>query len=146
MPDKRSQTESDFKKIDLVADECGIEAVIAEGNFHGENLAVRLADMPGFYDRFLWTFLEHQSYFDTAFRFREADEKPQRYWRERTGIPPSKPRDDAAAKKDLAHVLKAYFRPKEGRGHICSVEVFRRGSLYYYFAYLEDYSLQPHHD
>jgi hypothetical protein len=136
----QAKTENDFTKIDLVANEQGIETVIDEGRFHQVDLSSKLAEISGFYDRAFWTFLEHPSYFDVAARFCEADEKPLSYWLERVDIPASNPRDDQAGVDDLSKALKEYFRLKEGRGKNCKVDVFRRGSRYYYFTYLEDYS------
>ncbi len=136
----RLKTEDDFRLIDSVADDQGIVAILEEARFHGEDLEPTFARMDGFYYKAFWTFLEHPGYVDIAARFCEADELPKTYWRDRDGLLELSPRDDEAACDELANVLKLYFRQKQGRGYACTVDVYRRGSKYYYFAYPEDFS------
>lgn len=136
----RARTEEDFRLIDSLADEQGVVAILEEALFHEEDLETVFAKMGGFHDKALWTFLERPRYLQIAARFRESDQLPRRCWRDRDGMPGIKPRDDDAACKDLANVVRPYFREKEGRGHSCHVDVFRRGPTYYYFCYPEDHS------
>jgi len=49
---------------------------------------------------------------------------------------------DEASLRELASLIRAYFRHNEGRGNNCVVAPFRRGELDYFFAYPEDYSQQ----
>lgn len=137
---ERSQTEQDFKLIDLVADEQGIITLLEEARFHNENLEPIFATMSDFYEKAFWTFFEHHQYLEIAGIFCEADELPRHYWRDLNGIPLSNPRDDKAGCQDLADVLRLYFQQQQGRGYACQVDVLRRGAHYYYFAYPEDHS------
>lgn len=139
-PETRAKVEEDFRLVDTVADEPGIVAILEEARYHGEELGDVFADMDSLHSKAMWTFLERWRCLDVAARFRDADELPRNYWKDRNGIPMVPPRDDGAACEGLASLIMRYFRQKEGRGHACSVEVFRRGAKYYYFAYPEDHA------
>jgi hypothetical protein len=76
---------------------------------------------------------------EVAARFREADELPKNYWRDRSGLCDLIPRTDDAACSELAQLLKLYFRQKEGRGYSCFAEVSHRDSRWFFFAYPEDF-------
>src|SRR5208283_5263876 len=102
---ERPKTDQDFRLIDSVADEQGINAILEEGRFHG---------------KVLWTFLEHPEYLETAAMFREADELPRNYWRDRDGLVDLSPRDDKAACEEMANLIKLYFRKNQGRGYACT--------------------------
>jgi len=135
----RTIIDSDFRTLDALADEEGIRTILGEGRFHGDDLEPVFAQMDGFYDKVLWTFLEHPRYAEIAAMFREADEFPGNYWLRRKDVPQVEPRDDAAACDELASAVGAYFQRSEGRGYSCIVEVYKRGEAHYFFAYPEDY-------
>lgn len=139
-PEQRAQVDSDFTTVDVVTDEEGIRTILDEARFHGEELEPIFADMEGFHDKALWTFLQHQTFVDISARFIDADRLPGNYWiRRREGVPTVQPRDDQLGREDLARAISAYFRQKEGRGYACVVEAYRRGPSFYFFAYPEDY-------
>lgn len=141
LPDpERARAEKDFRQIDLVADESGITTILEEARLRGKDLEPDFGKMESFYEKAFFTFFEYPEAFENAVRFREADELPRIYWRDRDGIPPCEPRDDKAACDDLADLLRIYFKQKQARGYSCTVELLRRGPAYYYFAYPEDYS------
>jgi hypothetical protein len=138
-PDTRTSVDSDFRTVDALADEEGIKTILEEGCFHGDDLEPVFAPMEGFYDKVVWTFLEHPDYVEIAARFREADQLPGNYWLRRKDVPQAEPRDDPAACRELADAVGAYFRQNEGRGYSSTVEVYKRGEAHYFFAYPEDY-------
>ena len=141
LPDSsRPMIEDDFQMVHSVADEEGINAILEEADFHQVKLQDTFAKIDGFYGSALWTFLEHKRWLEDASRFRQVDELPKNYWRECDGIDATNPRDDEIACGGLGDALKKYFRNKDGRGKACTIEVCKRGSKYYYFAYTEDYS------
>jgi hypothetical protein len=140
-PERAAEVNSDFQLVHALADDQGIQAMLDEGEFHGLDLASAFESMPGFYDKALWTLLEHPRVAEVAYRFREADRFPTSFWvRRREGLPAVEPRDDDEAQAELAQALASYFRLKEGRGRECLVEVYRRGPKLYYFAFPEDYA------
>ncbi len=135
----RTSVDSDFRILDLLADEEGIKTILDEGRFHRDDLEPVFAPMEGFYDKVVWTFLEHPDYVEIAARFREADQLPGNYWLRRKDVAQVEPRDDPTACDELASAVGAYFRRSEGRGYSCIVEVYKRGRAHYFFAYPEDY-------
>jgi hypothetical protein len=135
----RTSIDSDFRTLDTLADDEGIKTILEEGYFHGDDLEPVFAPMAGFYDKVVWTFLEHPNYVEIAARFREADQLPGNYWLRRKDVPQVEPRDDSAACDELADAVGAYFRQSEGRGYSSTVEVYKRGEAHYFFAYPEDY-------
>jgi hypothetical protein len=133
--------DAEFQVVDEMANEFGVQAVIEEGrSYHDEDLEPTFADMPGFYDKALWTFLHRPRIFQVASQFRRADEFSARYWHKRIEqVPKVEPRDDESACHELAEAIGSYFQLAQGRGRSCEVEVYRRDSRYYYFCFAEDY-------
>jgi hypothetical protein len=140
-PEQAAEVNSDFGLVTALADEQGIQAILDEAEYHGLDLTSSFESMSGFCDKALWTFLEHRTMAEVAHRFCEAERFPASYWvRRREGVLGTEPRDDADALAELAEALGSYFRLKEGRGRECLVEVYRRGTKLYYFAFPEDYA------
>jgi hypothetical protein len=140
-PEQSAEVNSDFELVASLADEQGVQAILDEADYHHLDLTDAFESMPGFFDKALWTFLEHQGVAEVANRFCEAERFPASYWiRRREGVLGAEPRDDADALAKLGEALAAYFRLKEGRGRECLVDVYRRGTKLYYFAFPEDYA------
>lgn len=140
-PEQAAEVNSDFQLVATLADEEGIQAILDEAEYHRLDLTDDLEGLRGLHDKALWTFLEHHDIAEVAHRFCEAERLPPSYWvRRREGVLGTEPRDDAVASLELAEALGSYFRLKEGRGRECLVEVYRRGTKLYYFAFPEDYA------
>jgi hypothetical protein len=148
LPDTaRTQIDADFRLVDELADEEGLQTLLDEARFHGEDLEPAFSELDGFHDKLLWALLERRTYVDVASRFRQADHLPGNYWLRHRGVPAVDPRDGAAGREALADAVGAYFRQREARGYACVVEAYRRADRYYYFAYPEDYAhTQPEFD
>jgi hypothetical protein len=140
-PEQSAEVNSDFELVTSLADEQGVQAILDEADYHHLDLTDAFESMPGFFDKALWTFLEHRGVAEVANRFCEAERFPPSYWiRRREGVLGAEPRDDADALAKLGEALAAYFRLKEGRGRECLVDVYRRDTKLYYFAFPEDYA------
>jgi hypothetical protein len=140
-PEQAAEVNSDFELVTALADEQGVQAILDEADYHHLDLTDAFESMPGFFDKALWTFLEHRGVAEIAHRFCEAERFPASYWvRRREGVLGTEPRDDADARAKLGEALASYFRLKQGRGRECLVEVYRRGTKLYYFAFPEDYA------
>ena len=140
-PEQAAEVNSDFELVAALADEQGIQAILDEAEYHRLDLTDDFESLPGFYDKALWTFLEHRDMAEVAHRFCEAERLPASHWvRRREGVLGAEPRDDADALAELGEALGSYFRLKEGRGRECLVDVYRRGTRLYYFAFPEDYA------
>jgi hypothetical protein len=135
----RTQVDADFRDIEALANEAGTRTLLEEARFHDEDLEPLFAEMDGFYDRAFWAFLERREVFDVALRFRDADNLPARYWRKRKGVPQVPPSVDEANISKFEQAISFYFREREGRGHSCKIDVYRRGDREYFFVYLADY-------
>ena len=132
--------ESDFRNIDALAGETGIQAIMGVARDHGENLAPIFAGMDGFYDKAFWAFFERPAVFATALLFVNADNLPTRYWRKRNGLPRVPVQKDEASLREFAAALSYYFRENEGRGHGCIIDYYHLNGLDYFLSYPEDYS------
>jgi len=140
-PEQTAEVNSDFDVVTALADDQGIQAILDEASYHHVDVTDAFESMPGFFDKALWTFLEHQGVAEVAYRFCEAERFPASYWvRRREGLLGTQPRDDADALTKLGEALASYFRLKEGRGRECLVDVYRRGAKLYYFGFPEDYA------
>jgi len=139
-PQVQAEVESDFQDIDTMACENGIRAIFEEGAYHGEDLVPVFEGMAGFHDKAFWTFLERRSIFDVALQFVDSDNLSGRYWKKRKDLPRSPAAVDVASIADLQSALSDYFRHREGRGHSCAVNPYKRGQLDYFFAFPEDFA------
>ncbi len=140
-PERAAPVNSDFELVSGLAEEEGMQAILDEAEYHHLDLVDDLERLRGLYDKALWIFLEHHDVAEVAYRFCEADRLPRTYWaRRQEGILGTKPRDDEDARSELGDALGSYFRLKEGRGRECIVDVYRRGTKLYYFAFPEDYA------
>jgi hypothetical protein len=140
-PEQTAEVYSDFDLVTALADDQGIQAILDEAGYHHLDLTDAFESMPGPFDKALWTFLEHRSVAEVAYRFCEAERFPASYWvRRREGLLGAKPNDDPDSLAKLGDALASYFRLKEGRGRECLVDVYRRGTKLYYFAFPEDYA------
>ncbi len=127
--------------MQVLADEQGIRAALDEGAFHSLDLAKEFERLPGFFDKALWTFLEHPRVTEVAARFREAEALPESSWyRQWESVPSVVPRDEDSACQELSEAVASYFRLKEGRGRECRVDVYRRRESFFYFALPEDFA------
>ena len=115
-PERAAEANGDFEVVTGLADEQGVQAIIDEANYHNLDLTDPFESMPGFFDKALWTFLEHKGVAEIAYRFCEAERFPESFWvRRPEGVLGSEPRDDAEARTKLGETLASYFRLKEGR-------------------------------
>lgn len=134
------QTEADFRAIDEMAESEAVGIVITEGQWHREELGPILAGIDGMCHKMLWTFIEKPRVFEVAHKFCLADSLPQRYWRKRKNMPVKEPAVDEDGKRALGKAICDHYREKEGRGQHCSVEVYDRSGVQYFFVYVEDYA------
>ena len=158
LPEKsRREMDAEFQEIFALSCEKGWRAIIDEAAWHlkgeadGEESTAtaaeeeahaafveKLAALEGHHERAMVTFLDHNELWKGATMFCEADQLP--YWRKRKNMPRQPAATDEASVGELARLIGNYFHHVEGRGKNCVVEVLRRGSRDYYFAYPEDFS------
>jgi hypothetical protein len=138
----RSQIHSDFQDINEIATEGGIKNIIEEARVpqHDIELAEILGNMDGYHEGAFWTFIVHPDIFDRARKFCHADNLPGRSWKKRKDLPMGKPLTDLESRNRLKAAVAGYYRQKEGRGHACHVDLYKRHNDLYWFVYPQDYS------
>jgi hypothetical protein len=72
--------------------------------------------------------------------FLHSDNISESFWKKRNDLPHLTPHVETEYCENLAHAIRHYFHSKEGRGHNCKVEVYRRDGKEYFFAYPEDFA------
>ena len=143
LPEEQQTTiEAEFQDIHAMACDGGIQALIDESAFHGEDGFVEsISAIDGFHPKVMWAFLEKPHLWQGATMFLHADNVSGSYWKKRNDFPPVPPDVGDNAIKNLANSISAYFRNNEGRGKNCKVEPYRRHNKEYFFAYPEDFGL-----
>jgi len=138
---ERTLIEQEFRQINELACEQGVHILLEEGQspYHGLNLAETFGSMGSHYERAFWMFLNHRKVFDIAADLAYMDRVSS--WRRRevgVGLTPAVEKKDLEA---LAAGVSEFYR-KEGRGHHCVVDNYRREDpqRHCYFAYPEDYA------
>jgi hypothetical protein len=133
----------DFQRICEMADEGGVKILIEEARdpHHdgGLDLTGKAKEVRNHLEFAFWVFLEHPKVFEVASHFHRADNLPGRSWRKRADLPPVEAATDKESCKRLEEAISAYYRRKEGRGHACKVDHWRRDNRLYWFAHPEDY-------
>ena len=124
-----------------MADAGGVKTIIDEARdpHHNLELAEVLGQMDGHLESVFWTFLEHLRVFEVASRFHYSDSLGR--WRKRDNLPPTEAATAPDSQKRLGQAISDYYRSKEGRGHACHVDHYRRDERLYWFAYPEDYAV-----
>jgi hypothetical protein len=143
----RKPIEAEFREIFDLSSEKGFIAIRDEAKWRlGQDpgafaaLMEELAELPGYFERAMITFLNHNDLWRGATYFHHADALP--YWRMRRGLPPKKAAIDLGNRTHLAQEIGNWFREAEGRGRNCVIELLRRDDRDYFFAYPEDFSQQ----
>ncbi|MFT7389037.1 MAG: hypothetical protein ACI8VC_002301 [Candidatus Endobugula sp.] len=133
--------EADFQGVNALAREGGINALVDEARFHGdEDFIKAIADLDGFHAMAFYAFLNKRSYWQGAARFLHADNVSFRGWKKLNDLPPTPPHVEDKDIDALAKAISAFFYHKEGRGKNCIVEPYRRNQKEYFFAYPEDFA------
>jgi hypothetical protein len=148
LPDaQRNAMDTAFQDIFRMSDEKGWVAIRDEAQWQLRGSKETLdgfiqvmSGLPNHYHRAMTTYLDHPNFWKGALRFHHADMLS--HWRKRKNLGHRPAAVDDASIRQLADAIRTYFHFKEGRGHNCVVEPFRRGELDYFFAYPEDYSKQ----
>lgn len=142
LPDDQGiEVDQDFREIDALACEAGIQSVLDDAEWWGEldKLLAGLDARKSFHEKAFWLFLEHHKYWHVANAFFHADSIHTRYWRKRINLPQAPAKVAVENIALLEKNLVRFFHDREGRGRNCKVDCYKRGRLDYFFAYPEDY-------
>jgi hypothetical protein len=142
LPEEQQNTiEAEFQDIHAMACDGGIQALIDESAFHGDECFVEVISLiDGLHAKVMWTFLNKRHFWQGATMFLHADNVSNSFWKKRNDFPSTAPDVEESAINDLANSISVYFNTNEARGKNCKVEPYRRHSKEYFFAYPEDYA------
>ncbi len=139
--EQQTEIEAELQEIDNMAYQSGVTALTDEANYHeDQSFPEAIAKIDGFHGKVMWAFLEHSKYWAGATLFFHSDNISESFWKKRNDLPHLPPNVDEENIERLAHTIRQYFHSKEGRGHNCKVEVYRRHRKEYFFAYPEDFA------
>ncbi|MFT5760504.1 MAG: hypothetical protein ACI9LM_005291 [Alteromonadaceae bacterium] len=137
---EQTQAEADFKTINSLASEAGVQALVDEALYFEDNVFIEhIAAIEGFHAKVLWAFINKPEYWHIATMFLHADNVSASYWKKRNGLLLADAIEDSAIEK-LSQAISSYFYEKEARGKHCKIEVYSRNNKEYFFAYPEDYA------
>ena len=138
---QKANIEADFQGVNALAREGGINALVDEARFHGDDDFIEaMAAIDGFHAKAFYAFLNGRIYWQGAARFLHADNVSASYWKKRNDLPNVPPYVEVDDIHGLAKALSDFFYKKEGRGKNCIVEPYRRNQKEYFFAYPEDFA------
>jgi hypothetical protein len=138
--DKRDAAEVVLREVHTLACEQGIQALgEAAEELHADQSwgDIYLSDK-NLYAKALSAWLLFREIFDHAARYYELDTLS--WWRKRLDLPKKIPVFDETVKKNLETEIEEFFKTRQGRGFICTVEMYARSDgTFYFFAYPADY-------
>lgn len=145
---QRNSLDAILQEIHDLSCEKGSIAIADEAHWQMKNDDKKLtrfmeefSGLPNHQHRAMIAFLDHPECWKGATLFYYADTLTT-YWRKRKNMGHAPTAVDTASINQLASLIRQHFHFSEGRGNNCTVEVFRRGDLDYFFAYPEDFSQQ----
>ncbi|MCL4552919.1 MAG: hypothetical protein M1305_05135 [Candidatus Marsarchaeota archaeon] len=128
-----------FREINDLGDGRGIETILSEARDSGypTDMVSALKDMGGCYEKAFWVHVNHHDLFKSA---RVFDIINDRRTVKRGGFPPLPEEPDDESRERIGQTLSAYFLRRDGRGQGYSVDTYKRGDCYLYYAYLEGFA------
>ncbi|MDR1962378.1 MAG: hypothetical protein LBQ50_01205 [Planctomycetaceae bacterium] len=140
-PELRDRVEVALRDIHALACEKGMEELgkAAEELHAAEDSwkSIYVSDN-NLYTKSLSAWLHHRDIFEHAIRYFEVDSLSK--WRKRLDLPKITPTFDEEKRTELENELEQFFSAKQGRGFVCTVEMFSRpNGSFYFFAYPDDY-------
>jgi hypothetical protein len=128
-----------LRRIYEMACENGIIRLIEEASDYSIDLAERLSQFEGPYNKSFRVFLDHPDIFKEA----EVNSflSSLKNWKELDDMPTQEPIINSDKLASLGNAISDYHKRKEGRGHRCKVEHYKIGKRHYFCAYPENHSM-----
>jgi hypothetical protein len=139
--------EREFQRLHNLSCEMGLNAFIEAAVVAGDSRLHERWPAEGTpYERAIYVWLEHPSYFDDAELLQCVERLA--WWRRRNDLPRGELRRDPASFAALARAVSEFLMTEQGRGRRCSVEYFRRPEIDYIFIHPDDFvqGVQTHDD
>ena len=142
-PEQREAAFQLFRRVDLLANPAGTQALIEASRWKQGDIPATLAIMRNAHDRGLWMHLEHPDIIEHAHTLGRIDSLSKRMWATMHGLPASNLNGIDKITAELRRQLIGYLEPEQFRGKHCLVEHLRReGGVECFFAYPSDYPAQ----
>lgn len=138
---ERNRIDMVFRKVHSLADSIGTTVLVEAARDRSLEIAAKLGAKENAYERAIWCYLEHPEIFEGARTLAHIDALARNSWEKRKGLPKQAIKVTDALREKLGAGVSAYYRAREGRGHLCTVEHRRReGDMDWFFAYPSDYA------
>jgi hypothetical protein len=138
---ERNRIDMVFRKVHSLADSLGTTVLIEAARDHSREIAAEIGAKENAYERAIWCYLEYPMIFEDARTLAHIDGLARNSWEKRKGLPKQTIKVTDAVREKLGEGVSAYYRAREGRGHLCTVEHRQReGDLDWFFAYPSDYA------
>ncbi len=139
-PTGRDQAEIVLRHVHALAGEKGMESLgeAAETLHADTSWNVFFPSEMSLYSKALSAWLDYRDIFDHAIPFFQIDTLS--WWRKRVDLPMIEPDFDEDSKIELEDEIASFFRTRQGRGYVCTIEMVERSNgVYYFFIYPDDY-------
>lgn len=143
---ERDDTEAILHNIHDLACDTGMDALLEAADTLGDTTLT--LDWPadgGPYTKATWACIHRPGVMKNALLIHRVDTLA--WWRKRTDVPNTTPDTSPAARNRLRQLISATLVRLQGRGQVCTIDVFERGATTYVFAYPDDHVQNvPAHD
>ena len=142
-PEQREAAFQMFRRVDLLANPAGTQALIEASRWKPGDIPATLAIMRNAHDRALWTHMEHPDVIEHAHTLGRIDSLSKRMWATMHGLPASNLTGIDNITSELRRQIIGYLEPEQFRGKHCLVEHLQgEGGVECFFAYPSDYPAQ----
>ncbi len=126
-----------YRQVFDLASDRGIQALTESCNYSGNSKMISQLPDGNVYAKAAWARIHYPEVFHTARRIDEVEQMA--WWRKRDDLPVRAPRTDCESISSLAKQVSDLLLTEQGRGQQCTVEIFNRGAVHYYFGFPDDY-------
>lgn len=136
--EKRDIIERDFREINDLSTEAGINTILSEAYYRGVDITEKLDKINGFTNKALCVFLNYPDIFEEAAVWNEVKNKSG--WREITGLSSGNFKYDEDTNRKLELAFSDFYFKTEARGRKCQVETYVKNDRVLFCGYPEDYA------
>ncbi|WDI41476.1 hypothetical protein [Bremerella sp. P1] len=135
---ERDEIESGLHSVSDLASDAGLTALFQAARDYGlPDLVNEAAEELGIWGRTMWIWLHYPGIFDKGQILFQIDQMS--FWRKRTDLPSNDSPDTSdPAIENLKEEISDLLR-EQGRGKDCTVDWLKRGDVFYFFAYPDDF-------
>lgn len=146
LPNSRANViEQELRSIYELSCDTGMAAIVEAAKVEeASRLVFEIPEALNIHGRATWVRLHYPQVFETALFLHQVDNLT--WWRKRNDLPSNTPDVSQEAIDRLEFEISSLLK-SQGRGKVCTVETYSRGSVDYFFAYPDDFVETAHmHD